>query len=42
MIDQAAEGKEIDIKTEIPEFLTSETLLVIIEKIMKETTKHMQ
>lgn len=41
MIDNAAEGKEVDIKAEIPEFLTSDTLLLIIEKIMKETTKHM-
>lgn len=42
MIDSAAEGKEIDMKTELPEFLTSDTLLQIIEKIMRETTKHMQ
>lgn len=42
MIDSAADGKEIDVKTEIPEFLTSDTLLTIIERIMKETAKHMQ
>lgn len=42
MVDNAADGKEVDIKAEIPEFLTSDTLLVIIERIMKETTKQMQ
>lgn len=41
MVDNAADGKEVDIKAEIPEFLTSDTLLVIIERIMKETTKQM-
>jgi len=42
MVDNAADGKEVDIKAEIPEFLTSDTLLIIIERIMKETTKQMQ
>jgi len=42
MVDNAADGKEVDVKTEIPEFLTSDTLLIIIERIMKETTKQMQ
>ncbi|KAL4459896.1 hypothetical protein ABPG74_003422 [Tetrahymena malaccensis] len=42
MVDNAAEGKQMDIQAEIPEFLTQEKLLEIIEKIMIETTKSMQ
>ncbi|EGR31036.1 hypothetical protein IMG5_119090, partial [Ichthyophthirius multifiliis] len=42
MFDQAVLGYPPDAKTEIPEFLTSQKLLEIIEKIMRQTTKSMQ
>ncbi|KAL4506588.1 hypothetical protein ABPG72_000159 [Tetrahymena utriculariae] len=42
MVDNAAEGKQMDVQAEIPEFLTQEKLLEIIEKIMIDTAKSMQ
>lgn len=42
MVDNAAEGKQMNVETEIPDFLTQDKVLEIIEKIMIETTKAMQ
>jgi hypothetical protein len=42
MFDKSSRGAPPDSKTEIPEFLTSEKTLLILEEIMRKSHKKMQ
>lgn len=42
MVDNAAEGKKMNLETELPDFLTQDKLVEILTKVAKETTKAMQ